>query len=33
VICLAFAKGIIVESKGVKVNGAKFAKVTYKDQT
>jgi hypothetical protein len=33
VICLAFAKGIIVESKRVKVNGVKFAKVTYKDQT
>jgi hypothetical protein len=32
VICLAFAKGIIIESKGVKVNWAKFAKVTFKYQ-
>jgi len=29
---LAFAKGIIVEKKGVKVKWAKFAKVTSKNR-
>jgi hypothetical protein len=31
-ICLTFAKKIITENKGVKVNWAKFVEATFEDQ-